>query len=110
MDRRKFLHLACGSVVGISGLRNFQSQGRSTEKPLSGKTLEKRPLGKTGEKLSIVGLGGLVLASETQEDARLFYPALEVARSFIPLSGQEENDVRRLASSLNPLFELHPGS
>jgi predicted aldo/keto reductase-like oxidoreductase len=51
-----------------------------------------------------------ITAAVPPGDARLFYPALEVARSFTPLSRQEDNDVRRLASDLKPLFELHPGS
>jgi nucleoid DNA-binding protein len=48
----------------------------------------------------VIGLSGL----------GYFQAQGRAARVFTPLSTQEENDVRRLASNLNPLFELHPGS
>jgi predicted aldo/keto reductase-like oxidoreductase len=103
MDRRKFLHLSFGSVVGISGLRHFQSQNRSAGKPLIGNTLEKRPLGKTGEKLSIVGLGGLVLADETQEKAnQIVRDAIDAGVNYFDVAPSYGNAEERMGPALKP--------
>jgi len=103
MDRRKFFHLTFGGVIGLSGLRRFQAQARSVGKPLSGNTLAKRPLGKTGEKLSIVGLGGLVLASETQEKAsQIVRDAIDAGVNYFDVAPSYGNAEDRMGPALKP--------
>ncbi len=69
MERRRFFKTVSAGIIGTAGIGYLRTAG----KPLLGlvpeNPLPKRPLGRTGEKLSIIGLGGLVLAEETQETA-----------------------------------------
>lgn len=101
MNRRKFFHLSFGGVLGISGLKHFRGQGQDEAKPQGGKTLEKRPLGKTGEKLSIVGLGGLVLANETQEKAnQIVRDAIEAGVNYFDVAPSYGNAEERMGPAL----------
>ena len=103
MNRRKFFHLTFGGVIGLSGLRPFQAAGRSIDKPLSGKILEKRSLGKTGEKLSIIGLGGLVLANETQDKAdQIVRDAIEAGVNYFDVAPSYGNAEDRMGPALKP--------
>jgi aryl-alcohol dehydrogenase-like predicted oxidoreductase len=66
MKRRRFI-ISAASVVpalslfprDLSGMERMQSEGK----------LEKRSLGKTGEKLSMIGFGGIVVMNATPEEA-----------------------------------------
>lgn len=66
MKRRRFI-ISAASVVpalslfppDLSGMERVQSEGK----------LEKRSLGKTGEKLSMIGFGGIVVMNATPEEA-----------------------------------------
>jgi len=55
MKRRKFIeNAALGSMaLGLSSFKGF--------KPVLNNPVPKRTLGKTGEKLSIIGFGGIML-------------------------------------------------
>ncbi|MDZ7373114.1 MAG: aldo/keto reductase [candidate division KSB1 bacterium] len=62
MNRRQFLKSsAYAAGFAVTGCSLWRRQGR---------TLPKRPLGRTGERLSIVGLGGVVLDQMHPADAR----------------------------------------
>lgn len=66
MKRRRFI-ISAASVVpalslfppDLSGMERMRSEGK----------LEKRSLGKTGEKLSMIGFGGIVVMNATPEEA-----------------------------------------
>jgi len=47
-----------------------------------------------------------ITAAVPPGDSRLFYQALKTARSFRPLSDDEQAQAKRLAESLKPLFEV----
>jgi predicted aldo/keto reductase-like oxidoreductase len=66
MKRRKFIRksLMAGSAVSIYPYLNACKKALPT-----GKQLVKRPLGQTGEKLSIIGFGGIVVNEVPQDDA-----------------------------------------
>ena len=66
MDRRKFLKSAAASATLLNC---FPSTFSSLERIKETNKLERRTLGKTGEKLSILGLGGVVVMNATAEQA-----------------------------------------
>jgi predicted aldo/keto reductase-like oxidoreductase len=66
MDRREFVVRAAGAGAALSVFPAGLA-GMDREKGPAG--LERRALGKTGEKLSIVGFGGIVVMNATTEQA-----------------------------------------
>ena len=66
MKRRTFLKTAA-ITVPLAGL--FPADLMSLERVRTSNKLEKRSLGKTGEKLSILGFGGIVVMDSTPEQA-----------------------------------------
>lgn len=65
MDRREFLKASVGISVGLLSL-----PGCGRKEPAAERVLPKRPLGRTSEQLSIVGLGGVVLDKMDPAEAR----------------------------------------
>lgn len=65
MDRRNFIRTTAGSAMlscfpaSLAGLHREQAEGQ----------IEKRMLGKTGEKLSMIGFGGIVVTDATTQQA-----------------------------------------
>jgi aryl-alcohol dehydrogenase-like predicted oxidoreductase len=69
----------------------------------SGGMVAKRELGRTGEKLSIIGLGGLVLSGETQERAdEIVRDALEAGINYFDVAPSYGNAEDRLGPALKP--------
>ena len=64
MKRRTFMKKSIQSGIALSSIPLLSNCGES--KP---GTLPKRALGKTGEKLSIIGFGGVVVMNEEPEEA-----------------------------------------
>lgn len=62
MKRRRFLECGAAGIAGAAGLLGARLRP-GTEAPLP-----RRELGRTGERLSIVGLGGMALARESRAD------------------------------------------
>jgi aryl-alcohol dehydrogenase-like predicted oxidoreductase len=72
MRRREFLKTsAAGIAAAAAAAKGAHAAGgeAAAGKPAEGKTLPRRDLGKTGEKLSIIGLGGIVVCKMDQEAA-----------------------------------------
>src|SRR4030042_3266153 len=69
MERRKFFKAISAGVIGAAQVMHGRTAGKCFFSPLPVEPLPRRPLGRTGEKLSIIGLGGVVLADEPQETA-----------------------------------------
>jgi predicted aldo/keto reductase-like oxidoreductase len=65
MNRRDFV----AGAAGAAALSAFPSGLTGTERDKRPGALERRALGRTGEKLSIVGLGGVVVMNATTEQA-----------------------------------------
>ena len=67
VTRRSFLKSTGGALAltsvgaGMSFGLAGQADGATNTKSGNGKTMKKRVLGKTGEKLSIIGFGGIVV-------------------------------------------------
>ena len=66
MKRRTFFKAAAGTIP-LLGLFPAKLEGIILEK--TNGQIEKRSLGKTGEKLSIIGFGGIVVMDATPEQA-----------------------------------------
>jgi len=65
MQRREFLKRS--SVAAILGC--FPASLAGLDRTRAGAQLERRPLGRTGERLSIIGLGGIVVMNASTSDA-----------------------------------------
>jgi predicted aldo/keto reductase-like oxidoreductase len=77
MDRRRFLQTAAATTLMASLNRN-DAHAASSEVP-------RRPLGRTGEKVSMVGLGGyhLGMQSDEQESIRIIRSGLDSGINFL---------------------------
>jgi uncharacterized protein len=77
MNRRRFLHAAVVSAF-VTSLRNHRAQAQTT-------TVSRRTLGRTGEKVSMVGLGGyhLGMQKDQQESIRIIRSALDSGINFL---------------------------
>jgi len=77
MNRRRFLHAAVVTAL-VTSLRNHHAQAQTA-------TIPKRPLGRTGEKVSMVGLGGyhLGMQKDEQESIRIIRAALDSGINFL---------------------------
>jgi predicted aldo/keto reductase-like oxidoreductase len=77
MNRRRFLHAAVVSAF-VTSLRNHHAQAQTTSVP-------RRTLGRTGEKVSMVGLGGyhLGMQKDEQESIRIIRTALDSGINFL---------------------------
>jgi len=75
ITRRRFLKSTGGALaltsLGSSSLIDL-AQGAESEKSGEVKMIPKRVLGKTGEELSIIGFGGIIVSGEEQPDANSF--------------------------------------
>ena len=77
MNRRRFLHAAVVSAF-VTSLRNHRALAQTT-------TVSRRTLGRTGEKVSMVGLGGyhLGMQQDEQESIRIIRSALDNGINFL---------------------------
>jgi aryl-alcohol dehydrogenase-like predicted oxidoreductase len=77
MNRRRFLQAAAVSAI-VTSLRNHHAQAQTTNIP-------RRTLGRTGEKVSMVGLGGyhLGMQKDEQESIRIIRTALDGGINFL---------------------------
>ncbi len=102
MKRRKFL-----KTIAAAGLA---TQISSAASPLSGKekqlkpgSLPKRPLGNTGEYLSIIGLGGMVLRGVEQSTAnQIVKDSIEAGVNYFDVAPTYGNAELRLGPALEP--------
>src|ERR1700737_1063999 len=77
MDRRSFLRSATATTVITSLNKRF---ARAADNPMPS-----RPLGRSGEKVSVVGLGGyhIGMQSDEQESIRIIRTALDSGITFL---------------------------
>lgn len=100
MDRREFVVRAAGAgaalsvfPAGLSGLERDEGPGG----------LERRALGKTGEKLSVVGFGGIVVMNATTEQAaERVRAAVEAGVNYFDVAPSYGNAEDMLGPALEP--------
>ncbi len=103
MRRRKFIQTLSASLVGSAAALGAEIGGKGMSPAPPVKPLPKRPLGRTGEKLSIIGLGGLVLAEETQETANnLVAEAIDQRVNYFDVAPSYGNAEDRMGPALQP--------
>jgi len=103
MERRKFLKTLSAGAVGAAGWGRGRTAGTSLSGPAPLDALPRRPLGRTGETLSIVGLGGLVLADESPETAdELVREALDHGVNYFDVAPSYGNAEDRMGPALRP--------
>jgi len=103
MERRRFFQALTASAMSLPGvLRGQQVRDYVSGEPAAG-PLPRRPLGRTGENLSIIGLGGLVLAEETQETANnLVAEAIDQRVNYLDVAPSYGNAEDRMGPALKP--------
>jgi len=99
MDRRSFLRAAGAAAVGAAAA----CSGRGQEVDEASLRLPRRPLGRTGERLSIVGFGGIVVKDESQESANeLVAQAVERDVNYFDVAPAYGDAEERLGPALEP--------
>jgi len=103
MERRKFFGALSAGVLGFSAALRSGAAGRNFLGDMKEEKLPRRPLGRTGENLSIIGLGGLVLAEETQEAAnQIVREAIDHGINYFDVAPSYGNAQDRLGPGLKP--------
>jgi aryl-alcohol dehydrogenase-like predicted oxidoreductase len=100
MKRREFLREAAGTGAALGGFPAVLS-GLTREK--EGQRLERRSLGKTGETLSIVGMGGIVVMDATPDQAsERVKAAIDAGVNYFDVAPSYGNAEERLGPALEP--------
>jgi predicted aldo/keto reductase-like oxidoreductase len=101
MDRRDFLKatVAAGVAAAAQGMVKAEPKATQEEK---GK-LQKRPLGQTGEELSIIGFGGIVVMNAEPEQAReRVREAIEAGVNYFDVAPTYGDAEEKLGPALEP--------
>jgi predicted aldo/keto reductase-like oxidoreductase len=103
MERRKFFKAFSASVIGVAGVLRGRVSGKTLLGLSPDKPLPKRALGQTSEKLSVIGLGGLVLAGETQDAAnQLVREAIDHGVNYFDVAPSYGDAEDRMGPALEP--------
>jgi aryl-alcohol dehydrogenase-like predicted oxidoreductase len=103
MQRRKFFQVLSAGVIGAAGVLRGGKSREALLSPVPALPLPKRPLGLTGEELSIIGLGGLVLADESQDTAcALVREAIDHGINYFDVAPSYGNAEDRMGTALRP--------
>ena len=100
MDRREFLVEAAGAGTALS---LFPAELTGMERETRPDGLERRALGKTGERLSIIGFGGIVVMNATAEEASArVRAAIEAGVNYFDVAPSYGNAEDMLGPALEP--------
>jgi aryl-alcohol dehydrogenase-like predicted oxidoreductase len=103
MERRSFIKAVSAGAIGLSAVLRGRAAGKALLGLVPENALPKRTLGRTGENLSIIGLGGLVLADETQETAdQLVREAIDHGVNYFDVAPSYGNAEDRMGPALAP--------
>lgn len=102
MDRRNFLKK--GTAVGLAAShRIFQPLNAAGETPQDVAPVPKRVLGRTGDKLSIIGLGGIVVMdTEPRASRNIVAEAFDRGINYFDVAPSYGNAEERLGPALEP--------
>jgi diketogulonate reductase-like aldo/keto reductase len=99
MKRREFLK----STAAVTMLSCFPATLRGMERETAAGTIERRSLGKTGEKISIIGFGGFVLDRATPEQSQeLVRIAFEGGVNYFDVAPEYGKAEERMGPALEP--------
>ena len=97
MERREFLHKAAITAAVASSAR-LQASAKTPQNPIA-----RRTLGRTGEKLSIIGFGGIVVMNEETDEANnIVAEAVDRGVNYFDVAPSYGNAQERLGPALAP--------
>jgi len=104
MKRRSFLQCAAAPILaGNAGFAVAAGNNTREKKKNMNEEIEKRPLGKTGEKLSCIGFGGIVVSKVEQSKANeAVARAVEYGINYFDVAPTYGNAEERLGPALEP--------
>jgi aryl-alcohol dehydrogenase-like predicted oxidoreductase len=98
MKRREFLRQAAMTTAALAVSDSIQASSANPSRPIA-----RRRLGKTGEELSIIGFGGIVVMNEEQPEARnIVAEAVDRGVNYFDVSPDYGNAEERLGPALAP--------
>jgi len=103
MDRRTFFRAGAAGVLTTAGLLGAKSRRPGQAEPRIVDILPRRALGRTGLKLSILGLGGMTIAQETPAETRsLVSEAFEAGVNYFDVAPTYADAQDLLGPALEP--------
>lgn len=104
MRRRRFLELGLLSFLSLP--RSNIAASKPQNQRIKRKPLSKRILGQTGEKISIIGMGGITVVNESQESAnQIVRDAFERGVNYFDVAPTYDNAEVTLGVALKPFRE-----
>ena len=98
MERRIFLKQAAITAASLASARNISASAKTPSNPIA-----KRTLGKTGEQLSIIGFGGIVVMNDDPgAAANLVAEAVDRGINYFDVAPSYGNAQERLGQALAP--------
>ena len=98
MERRAFLQGASLTAAALASNRPAQASAKTPSSPIA-----RRALGRTGEQLSIIGFGGIVVMNETTTDAKnIVAEAVDRGINYFDVAPSYGNAQERLGPALAP--------
>jgi aryl-alcohol dehydrogenase-like predicted oxidoreductase len=98
MKRREFLKQAALTAATVASSSQMQASGKTPSTPIA-----KRTLGKTGERLSMIGFGGIVVMDESPDAAaNVVAEAVDRGINYFDIAPSYGNAQERLGPALAP--------
>ena len=98
MRRREFMKQAAISAAAVASTGSLRSAAKTPSSPIA-----RRTLGKTGEKLSMIGFGGIVVMNETTGEAsNIVAEAVDRGVNYFDVAPSYGNAQERLGPALLP--------
>jgi aryl-alcohol dehydrogenase-like predicted oxidoreductase len=98
MKRREFLKQAALTAATVASAANVHGSDKTPSNPIA-----RRPLGKTGEKLSMIGFGGIVVMDENRDAAaNIVAEAVDRGINYFDIAPSYGNAQERLGPALAP--------
>lgn len=98
MERRAFIKQAAIAAVAVSSVNQLNATAKTPSSPIA-----RRALGKTGEQLSIIGFGGIVVMNEsTGEASNIVSEAVDRGVNYFDIAPSYGNAQERLGPALAP--------
>lgn len=98
MERREFIKTAAITAAAVASSSQLHASAKTPSEPIA-----RRTLGKTGEKLSIIGFGGIVVMNETTGEAtNIVAEAVDRGINYFDVAPSYGNAQERLGPALAP--------
>jgi aryl-alcohol dehydrogenase-like predicted oxidoreductase len=98
MERRAFIKQAAITAATVGSAHSIRASAKSLSNPIA-----RRTLGKTGEQLSIIGFGGIVVMDETTGEAsNIVAEAVDRGINYFDIAPSYGNAQERLGPALAP--------